>query len=170
MSAQWRIEALTSAHTSHGFSCGNAGLDDYIKRYARQDQRRDLARTFVAVEENQGRVDGYYTLAAGCVRPSILPPEETKGLPRYDVPVVLLGRLAVDGQRQGQGLGAELLLDAFKRTLRLSNEVGIRAMTVWAADENVRGFYLRYGFSSFNDDRLHLYLPLSLIRAFGLNI
>jgi GNAT superfamily N-acetyltransferase len=85
-----------------------------------------------------------------------------------DVPMVLLGRLAVERTAQGQGLGSLLLVDSLLRTVRLSEQIGIRAMEVHAIDEAARAFYLRYGFVSLADDPKHLYLPIQAIRRMGL--
>lgn len=164
MSQRWAFELLCATHDKEAFCCGEAALDEYLKRYARQDQNRDLSRTFVAVEPGQRQVAGYYSLSSASIGPSSVPPEELKGLPKYDVPVVLLGRLAVDQRCQGLGLGEALLLDACHRTRRLSEEVGIRALVVHALHPRARGFYLRYGFLPHADNELHLYLPIAVIR------
>ena len=79
----------------------------------------------------------------------MLPTAEAKGLPRLDVPVVLIGKLAVDRSVQGQGLGALLLVDALRRSLQISEQVGIGAVEVDAIDDAARNFYLKFGFRSF---------------------
>jgi GNAT superfamily N-acetyltransferase len=99
---------------------------------------------------------------------SDLPRGEAKGLPRIDVPVVLLGRLAVDRSMHGQGLGTFLLLDALRRCQRLADEVGVRAVEVDALDATARAFYLKYGFIPLEDDPNHLFLPMSTIRKLNL--
>lgn len=165
----WHIEPLTGAHDRAQFSCGKPSLDDYIRQYARQDQRRDLGRTFVAVEPGELRVDGYYTLASASEWRANLPEEEARALPKRDVPVVLLGRLAVDVRVEGRGLGERLLLDALRRSERLANEIGIRAVIVQALDEQAKGFYRKYGFMVLTDDPLHLYLPMFAIRKLVLH-
>jgi GNAT superfamily N-acetyltransferase len=89
-------------------------------------------------------------------------------LPRTDVPVVLLGRLAVDRSTQGQGLGALLLIDALRRAQFLSDQIGIRAVEVEAIDDAARDFYQRFGFTPLADAPRHLYLSMQAIR--GLNL
>jgi GNAT superfamily N-acetyltransferase len=97
-----------------------------------------------------------------------LPEDQARGLPRIDVPVILLGRLAVDKTVQKQGLGAILLLDALARSLHISAQVGIRAVEVDAIDEAAKSFYLKYGFVPLLDDQRHLFLPMQVIRRLQL--
>jgi GNAT superfamily N-acetyltransferase len=92
-----------------------------------------------------------------------------KRLPRHPVPVVLLARLAVDLEAQGQGLGEGLLVDALERTVGLSNALGLHAVEVEAIDDAARSFYGKYGFVPLLDDERHLYLPVATIAAaFGI--
>ena len=90
------VERLANNHDRAMFECGQPALDDWLKTRAGQYDRKDLARTFVAVLPGEGRVLGYYALASHRVRFEALPDDQAKGLPKIDVPVVLLGRLAVD--------------------------------------------------------------------------
>jgi len=92
-----------------------------------------------------------------------------RALPRLDVPVVLIGRLAVDRRVRGQGLGAMLLVDALRRSLQISEQVGIRAVEVDAFDDAARNFYLKFGFRSLLDDPRHLFLPMHEIRKLKLD-
>ena len=159
----WIIERLAKSHDRSPFSCGQAVLDDWLKMRAGQFDRKDLARTFVAVEPKQSRVFAYYALASHRVRYEALPADQAKGLSRMDVPVLLLGRLAVDQCMHGKGLGSFLLIDALRRTLQVSEEIGIRAVEVDALDQRARSFYLKYGFAPLLDNPNHLYLPLHVI-------
>src|SRR5207249_1983008 len=111
----WQIERLRPAHDRGSFSCGKPSLDEFIHRLATQYERRDIARTYVAVAPRQHLVLGYYTLSSGSVAFASIPDEVSKKIPRHPLPVALLGRLAVDQSVQGQRLGATLLLDALKR-------------------------------------------------------
>ena len=106
----WMIERLGSSHDRTGFDCGNPILTDWLRQRASQFEKRDLARTYVASKSGSRIVLGYYAISNHRVSHEALPADEAKGLPRLDVPVVLLGRLAVDRTVQGQGLGS-LLLD-----------------------------------------------------------
>jgi GNAT superfamily N-acetyltransferase len=163
--ADWRIERLDRSHARGEFCCGKAPLDDFLRSLVSQYEKRNLGRTYVAVKEAEKRVYGYYTLASGAVSFANLPAKTARKLPRHPVPVVLLGRLAVDRDAQGQGLGAELLMDALRRCLELSGSLGIHAVEVLAIDDAAKGFYQKYGFVSLLDDARHLYLPIKTIAA-----
>lgn len=160
------IEALRRDHDRAGFSCGVASLDDYLKRFARQNDEKGISRAFVFVGQSasgasETRIRGYYTLSASTVRFESLP---ERALPHYPIPTALLGRLAVDEAFQGQKLGAFLLLDALRRVELIAGTLGLFAVEVVALDDAARGFYLKFGFAPMHDDALHLYLPLSKIR------
>jgi ribosomal protein S18 acetylase RimI-like enzyme len=88
-----------------------------------------------------------------------------KGLPRYPIPVGHLGRLAVAGEVQRQGLGAMLLVDALRRIQRISQDLAICGVEVNALDDGAKAFYLKYGFVELLDDHRHLYLPMSVVHA-----
>jgi GNAT superfamily N-acetyltransferase len=116
------------------------------------------------VRPGEQLVLGYYALTNHRVVYEALPPTESKGLPKIDVPVVLLGRLAVDVSVQGRGLGALLLVDALRRILEVADEVGVRAVEVDAIDDDARRFYEKFGFRSLLDDPRHLFMPLQAVR------
>lgn len=168
--ATWVIRRLDKTHDRSGFQSGQPILDDWLKDRAGQFERRDLSRTFVATRPDQPLVLGYYAISTHRVIFDSLPQPDAKGLPRLDIPVVLIGRLAVDQRVQGQGLGAFLLIDALRRSLQLSEQVGIRAVEVDALDDNARSFYLKFGFRSLLDDTRHLFLPISEIRNLKLDL
>jgi GNAT superfamily N-acetyltransferase len=167
--SRWDIERLDRSHDRADFDCGRPALDDWLKRLAGQHQRRDLARVYVAVEKPSRRVLGYYALSSHHVVSDALPEEQAKGLPPLDVPVILLGRLAVDRTVQGRGLGEHLLIDALRRADHIADQIGIRAIEVHAIDDSARGFYLKYGFVSLHDDPHHLYLPMQVVRQLDLS-
>jgi GNAT superfamily N-acetyltransferase len=158
------IELLSSRHDRSAFDCGEPALNEFLRRYANQNQARGISRTFVAVGEGQRKVVGFYSLAAGVVTFAELPEAARRRLPRYPVPVVHLGRLATCQSVQGQGLGEAILFDALTRSLRAADEVGVVAVDVWAKTDRARSFYRRYGFESLLDDEMHLYLPLETVR------
>jgi GNAT superfamily N-acetyltransferase len=165
----WTIGRLSKSHDRTTFDCGRAILNDWLRDRAGQFDRRDLARTFVATRVGQVVVLGYYAISTHRVLCDTLPTAEAKGLPRLDVPVVLLARLAVDLRVQRQGLGQLLLVDALKRAVRISEQIGIRAVEVDAIDEDIRSFYLKYGFRSLSDDPRHLFMPMHEIRRLKLD-
>lgn len=154
------IEPLGTQHQREEFDCEEPSLNDFLKLYARQNDSKGLGKTFVAVLPEKSRVLGYYTISSGSLAFDNLPEK----LPRYPIPVVHLGRLAVDKTAKGQKLGAFLLLDAFRRSLKVADELGIFAVEVRALSEQARIFYLKFGFEELNDDRFHLYLTIKKIR------
>jgi len=168
VSAEWEIRRLCAGDDRTAFDCGKSRLNDWLKRLAGQYERRDLARTYVAVRTAQAWVVGYYALTTHRVRYQALPADLAKGLPHVDVPVVLLGQLAVDKGEQGRGFGEHLLVDALRRITHIADHVGVRAIEVHALDDEARSFYLKYGFASLEEDRHHLYLPMRAVRRLEL--
>jgi GNAT superfamily N-acetyltransferase len=162
------VEPLTSAHDTSDFDCGKLELTDWLYRYALVCHRAGSARVFVV--HRNGRVVGYYALAAGSVEREGAPERIRKGLARHPIPVILLARLAVDQREQGKGLGASLLKDALTRAARAADEIGARAVLVHAKDEEARAFYQRFDFEPSPTDPLHLFLLMKdLKRVAGRN-
>lgn len=144
---EYCIRALDSEVETAGFRCGEAALDEYLHRYARQDIKRGVARVFVASPAEQARVlAGFYTLSAASVAAEQLPEALRKKLPRYPVPAALLGRLAVSETAQGQGLGSILLVDACKRVAAASQTLAVAAIIVDAKSPAAAAFYRHFGF------------------------
>lgn len=164
MTAQFVIEPLSKRHERENFDCGEATLNEFLKKYARQNSEKGFGRTFVAVLPEQTEVLGFYTLSSGSISFAIVP----KNLPRYPVPTVHLGRLAADLRTRGQGLGELLLIDALERTVLVAAELGIYAVELYALNETAKKFYLKYGFVPLKDDEKHLYLPVETLKKSGL--
>jgi len=162
---EWRIERLDRGHVREGFDCGKPSLNDFLHALVGQYEKRNLGRTYIALEGEDRRVLGYYTLASGAVQAQRLPANQAKKLPQHAVPVVLLGRLAVDHSVHGRGLGGFLLRDAMTRSLDLAEQLGIHAVVVDALDAGAKTFYERFGFMPLTDDEMRLFLPLSTIRS-----
>jgi GNAT superfamily N-acetyltransferase len=167
--AIWTIRRLDKAHDRSAFNCGQPLLNQWLQDRAGQFDRRDLSRTFVATRPDEALVLGYYAISTHRVTYDALPSAEAKGLPRLDLPVVLIGRMAVDQSVQGQGVGALLLVDALRRSMQISEQVGIRAVEVDALDDTARDFYMKFGFRSLLDDPRHLFLPMHEIRKLQLD-
>lgn len=150
------LEPLSSEAAIHdraGFTCGDAALDQYFKTQASQDMRRGFANVIVGVKAGGNGICGYYTLSAASVDLTSLPDELRNKLPRYgQAPAVLLGRLAVAYNMQGQGLGALLLADAIKRSDR--SELGWAVLLIKAKHDQAASFYQRFGFQGFDHDPL----------------
>ena len=163
-----QIERLTRAHNRSAFDCGEPPLKNYLQRLALQNDERGIGRTFVAIAVGENRIQGYYTLATGKVAFEKLP-DARKLPPRMPVPVVLLGRLAVDNESKGSGLGRLLLMHALWRSQQVAANVGVFAVEVDALHEQAAQFYLKYGFTPLLDNPLHLYLSMKTIEALILN-
>ncbi|MBR8838984.1 MAG: GNAT family N-acetyltransferase [Stigonema ocellatum SAG 48.90 = DSM 106950] len=118
----------------------------------------------MAIPESGNRdVAGYYSVSMAEIQRESLPENYRRGLPRYPLPAMRLGKLAVDKSMQGGGLGKRLLINCFHRSLRLSSEVGIFALTVDAINEQAKQFYLKYGFIPFEDNELSVFIPMKTI-------
>ena len=162
----WREEALSRVHDRASFDCGVPPLNEYLRRYARQNHESGGAKTFVAVTPgNPGSIFGYYTISPGAIAFAKTPAAITKKLGRYEVPVFRLGRLAVSLSAQGRGLGGDLLLAAGDRALAVAQEVGGVALAIDAKDERAANWYERFGALHLLDDPLRLVLSLDTIRA-----
>lgn len=160
----WREEAISRRHDRKSFDCGSADLNEYLRRYARQNHESGGAKTFVAVLPNESaRILGYYTISPGAIEFAKVPATVTRRSGRYEVPVFRLGRLAVDRPAQGSGLGGELLLAAGRRALSVAVEVGGVALAIDAKDERGARWYERFGALRLLDDPLKLVLPLKTI-------
>jgi len=146
------------------FDCGIESLNDFLKRCALQNLKMNVNVTIVAVSgDNPRKILGYYSVSMAQVNFENLPADLAKGIPRYPVPAMRIGRLAVDRAAQGAGLGGELLRYALYRAVDLSQEVGTCIVLVDALDENAKRFYERYGFVSLIDLPLSLVLPMETI-------
>ena len=164
----WQIEELSADHDRSAFSCGHESLDDFLKKFAGQNQKSGISKTYVAVRPGNPAVGGYYSISAGAVQFTNVPEELRKRLPKYPVPVAHLGRLAVDAGAQGHGLGELLLMDALARIVSAADSIGIHAVEVVAIDQNAKRFYLKYGFTELLDDPHHLYISIKMLRKVGL--
>jgi GNAT superfamily N-acetyltransferase len=149
---------LVADHVVSAFDSGEASLDDWLKRRALANQVSGASRTFVVAGEDN-LVWGYYALAAGAVNHATAGSAMRRNMPD-PVPVMVLGRLAVDRSHHGLGLGADLLRDAVLRSTRLAQEAGIRALLVHALHERARAFYLHHGFAESAMDPLILMLRI----------
>ncbi len=162
---KWLIEQLTKKHGRDAFNSGEAALDEFLRKHARQNAERGVSRTFVAVRHGALAVAGYYTLRSGEVKFESLPDDVRRTLPRYPVPVVHLARLAVSTDARGLGLGETLLMHAFEKAIAVENEIGVYAVEVLAKTDAARSFYVRYGFRSLSDDTLHMYISMRTVRT-----
>lgn len=148
-------------HDRDGFSCGEPSLDHYLRTLATQHHRAGISTTHVLVDDSDPRrILGYYTLAAAQLLLSDLSDEDRRGLPRYPVPAIRMGRLAVAASAHGRGHGAFLLAHAVQRCLDLRGEMGVKVLLVDALHERAAGFYRAFGFREAGQGAGALYLPL----------
>ncbi len=147
-----------------GFDSGEAALDHYLVDRALANHVCDVARCYVCTDSETNKVVGYYTLSAVAVEPGDLPGRARRNAPN-PVPAVLLGRLAVNRQAQGIGLGRLLVRDAILSTLAAADRIGVHLLLVHALHQDVAAFYSALGFKPSPTDPLHLYLLLSDARA-----
>jgi GNAT superfamily N-acetyltransferase len=153
---------LGGEHELAGFDCGKAPLNDFLIKYALQNQASGGARTYVLTRGR--RVIGYYSLAPASVAPADAPARVMKGQGRYPVPVILMARFALDLSEQGKGLGKRLFRDALHRALAGAEAIGGRAFLVHAKDEEARAFYVRFGMEASPTNPFHLFLLFKDIR------
>jgi GNAT superfamily N-acetyltransferase len=139
-------EPLNGGHRLEAFDCGEPLPDEWLRKRALGNQVSGASRTFV-VADVSARVMGYYALAPGAVAHQAATRTVRRNMPG-PVPVLVLGRLAVDRQAQGMKLGAGLLQDAVRRARGVSADAGIRALLVHTSSERARQFYLHYGFQA----------------------
>ncbi len=151
-------QPLTASHHLAEFECGEPSLDEWLKRRALANQFSGASRTFVVLDDKD-RVRGYYAMAAGAVSNESATNRVRRNMPD-PVPVMVLGRLAIDRGAQGQQLGAALLQDAVNRAVAVSRNAGVRALLVHALHQRAKQFYERYGFQSSPTHPLTLMLRL----------
>lgn len=150
---KYLTEPLNSTHDKESFSCGIDLLDHYLKKQAKQDVKRKLSACFVFSDHTKRKIKGYYTLSGNSIPNTSIPDSFKKRLSGSyaSIPVILLGRLAVDIQFQGSGTGRLLLLDALKRCHETSISIGAFAVVVDPLDDNAEAFYKPFGFITLPD-------------------
>lgn len=156
------VRKLLATDIVDQFDCGKADLNQFLQRYALVNQKANSAQTYVCCCDSH--VVGFYSLAVGSVNPDSAPTRVTKGLARHAVPVMILARLAVDQEHQGNGLGKALLKDAILRTVQAADIAGIRSLLVHAKDDDARAWYQAWEFEPSPTDPYHLFLMLKDIK------
>ena len=152
---------LAPEHDFSAFACGDASLDTWLKRHARKNEASGASRTYVIGVENA--VVGYYSLAAGAIERGDAPKPMQRNMPD-PIPVMVLGRLAVDQRYQHAGLGSALLRDAILRVLHVADLAGIAAILVHAISAEAKAYYLARGFVESPIAPMTLCLPLATAR------
>lgn len=150
-------EPITPSHLIEAFACGIPVLDDWLKRRALKNEVSGASRTFVVCHDEQ--VVGYYALATGSVEHRDAPGKLRRNMPD-PIPMMVLGRLAVDQQWQRAGIGRGLLKDAVLRSVSVSQQAGVRALLVHVLSEDAKTFYVRNGFLESPLDPMTLIISL----------
>lgn len=161
----WHEEPIRKKHDREAFDCGEEALNEFLRRYARKSHELGGAKTFLAIDDAEDAVLGFYSLSPASVAYARTPEVTRRGLARHDVPGFRLARLAVDRRFQGQGIGGQLLLAAGRRCLLASAEVGGVVLVIDAKNERVAEWYASYGALPLLDAPLTLLLPLATIDA-----
>ena len=156
-------EPLEAHHNRALCDSSTPELDDWLKNYAWQAHRSESTKVYVIHEDL--RVVGFYALSAGSVRPNRAPARLAKGQGNYDLPLVILTRLAVDQSIRGNGFGAALLKDVLARVTGAADIVGVRALHAHAKDEAARKFYEHFGFEASPIDPHGMLLLMKDLRA-----
>ena len=154
---------INMVHITDNFDCGVSSLDQWLRRQALKNEASGASRTFVVCFGKE--VVGYYALATGSVVRQEAPGKIKRKMTE-PIPVMVLGRLAVDRHWQGSGLGSSLLRDALFRTFNVSKQAGVRALFVHALSDAAKAFYLRYGFLESPIDPMTLMLNLQDVRRY----
>lgn len=148
---------ITSEADFSEFCSGEELLDYWLKRRALKNEVSGASRTYIVCDDD--RVVAYYAIATGSLMQLEAPGKIKRNMPD-PIPVIILGRLAIDENWQGKGLGSGLLKDVLQRSLQVAEQVGVRALVVQAMSESAREFYLHHGFLVSPIDDMKLMMPL----------
>lgn len=151
-------EHLSAEDDLSTFDSGIPELDDWLRRRAAGNEATGASRTYVV--RAAGRVIGYYALATGAVAQAAATGRVRRNMPD-PVPIMLVGRLAVDRTYQGRGIARGLLRDAVLRTLQVARTAGIRALLVHAVSTDAKRFYEHCGFASSSADPMTLMITVA---------
>lgn len=166
MLPQWHEEPISKFHAREAFDCGDKALNEFLQRYARKNHEKGSSKTFLAVESaNTNKILGFYSVSPAAVAYDQTPETVKRGLPRHEIPVFRLARLAVEQSMQGQGFGGQLLLAAGRRSLLVAMQAGGVALLIDAKHERAAAWYASYGAVPLIDKPLSLLLPFKTIHA-----
>ncbi|SOC88547.1 Predicted acetyltransferase [Curtobacterium sp. 314Chir4.1] len=152
-----RPRPITQHDDTSQFECGKPTLTSWLQIRAIRNEAGGASRTFISIDDETDRIAGYYCLAASSLQSAGVPGSLRRNMPD-PIPVVLIGRLAVDLAFQGLGLGASLLQDALVKSIEASRLVGARAVIVNAIDDEAAAFYERFGFAVIPETSRCMYL------------
>jgi GNAT superfamily N-acetyltransferase len=158
-------------HDRSGFDCGVEPLNNFLKLSAGKQQKDDMTKVYVAVEEGDGKILGYHTINAGTMNAAELD-RTPKGTPGHgEIPVLFLGQVAVDQQAQGLGIGSILMHHVFEKAIIVAEEVGCHAvlLDVLPDDDNAvsdrrKTWYEEFGFQSYASNPARMFMTMEQIR------
>jgi GNAT superfamily N-acetyltransferase len=156
------VAPLDGGHDRTPFDCGVPTLNLYLRNYALQNQKKGIVRNYVTTRAKSKVVVAYYSLVYAAIDQTRVPAKLVKGLGKYDIPLMLLARLAVDHREPGKGLGKARLQEAILRTIQAAEIAGLKLLLVHAKDEAAANFYRKHSFEPVVDDPLKLFLPVPL--------
>jgi GNAT superfamily N-acetyltransferase len=163
---EWREEPIAKSHDRKAFDCGDAQMNDFLQRYARQSHEQNASKTFCAIDvARPDRILGFYTIAPSAVAQDQIPEAMAKGLPRHEVSGFKLARLATHLAMAGQGLGGQLLAAAALRCLRIAAQSGGVLLIIDAKSERAARWYAGLGAEALRDKPLTLVIPLQTFGA-----
>ncbi|MCC6144117.1 MAG: GNAT family N-acetyltransferase [Candidatus Hydrogenedentes bacterium] len=162
--SDWYEEAVGKHHDRDAFDCGDANLNEFLRKHARQSHEAGGAKTFLAIARRDRRVIGFYSVCPASLHYEATPALARKKLARHDVPVFRLARLGVDRTVQGQVLGGQLLLAAGRRCLRVAAEVGGVGLLIDAKNSRAAAWYASYGALPLEDTPYTLVLPFGVLQ------
>jgi GNAT superfamily N-acetyltransferase len=155
-------EPLSVDHKLDIFHSGVASLDEWLKKKAYKNQLKGASRCFVICHGEE--VVGYYSLSAGAIAKEQVPKKSRRNMPN-PLPVLLLGRLAIDANYHNQGLGSALLRDAMLRAVNVAHDAGVFAILVHALSEPAKQFYFSRGFVESPLQPMTLMMTLETVRS-----
>jgi GNAT superfamily N-acetyltransferase len=159
---EWHEEAIQKSRDCASFDCGNAQINDFLRRYARQSHDQNASKTFCAIANTApDQILGFYTIAPSAVAYADVPSSMTKGLARHEVSGFKLARIATDLSVSGNGLGGQLMAAAALRCLRLAGEGGGMLLVIDAKGERAANWYASFGAEPLWDRPLTLVMPLA---------
>jgi GNAT superfamily N-acetyltransferase len=160
---RYSISKLTDSFAIGSFVSGEHHLDYYLSKHALLNQNSNLGQTWILHENGAIEIIGYYTISMSSVPVSSLPQQFTVGFPSFDIPCLLIGKMAVDKRFQKNGFGKYMLYDILQKAKELTHTAGCHAIIVDAIDSQAFTFYNKFGFIPFVNRPLGLFLPIQTI-------
>lgn len=162
----WHEEPISKSHDRQDFDCGDADMNEFLRRYARQSHEQNASKTFCAIDDAlSGHIHGFYTITPSAVAHEDVPSAMAKGLARREIAGFKLARIATDKHVAGQGLGGQLLVVAARRCLKLAAEGGGILLIIDAKNERAVDWYVSFGAEPLESRPLTLVMPLVTFAA-----